>query len=415
MSTPIILLMGPSGVGKTTLANRLAVDWNYVHIDYDQWGGDVESFRPLQIGWDQFKVDGNTQKFRALIKNNISDTSEGAILSFPSDDMLIDLSLIKRANELGMHTFIMYADADTCRQVFIEREMTNGRGLPAEHWDKYNAHIYEEGYLTKEHTPYLLKPYNPDGQYRSKADLLNEVNKRIVQLPKKISLNQVTLMGIDCVNVERIQKAMDISQEKIDFTEVKLLSSIKNEDPRWVEIEHIGSIETFSEFCIKKLIDYVDTEYVLLVQYDGFVLNPHSWSDKFLNYDYIGAPWHFNREFWFNMFDIPRELAGHHVVGNGGFSLRSKKFLETSAKLAAQGTFSKYHPEDLVMCVYNKELMEHEGVQFAPYEVARDFSIEGREEVYESQFGFHGLRWTNISKSLTENPQHKVDNPLDLQ
>jgi len=225
---------------------------------------------------------------------------------------------------------------------------------------------------------------------------------------KKITLDNVTLMGVDCVDVERLQKAIAISQEQIDFADVKLLSSIKNTDQHWVEIDHIDSIETFSEFCIKKLTQYVDTEFVLLVQYDGFILNPQSWSDNFLEYDYIGAPWHINREFWFEMFDIPRELSGCHIVGNGGFSLRSKKFLEASAKLAKQNKFSKYHPEDLVMCVHEKKLMEQEGVKFAPYEIAKNFSIEGREEVYDSQFGFHGLRWTDISRWISENPQHDI-------
>jgi len=226
---------------------------------------------------------------------------------------------------------------------------------------------------------------------------------------KKINLEQVTLMGIDCVNIERLQKAMDISQEAIEFGAVKLLSSIKTDDPRLVEIDHIGSIEAFSEFCIKELTRYVDTEFVLLVQHDGFILNPHSWSNTFLRYDYIGAPWYINDEFWFKMFNIPRELTGKHIVGNGGFCLRSKKFLDVSAKLANEGKFKTYHPEDLVMCVYDKELMDAEGVTFAPYDIAKVFSIEGHDEVYDAQFGFHGLKWTDISQWISKNPQYGIE------
>jgi len=230
-------------------------------------------------------------------------------------------------------------------------------------------------------------------------------------MKEKLKLENVTLLGVDCVNVERLQKAMDITQEYIDFGKVKLLSStLETKDKRFVEIEHIASIEEFSEFCIKDLYKYVDTEYVLLVQYDGFVLNPQSWSDEFLNYDYIGAPWYIKEEFWFEMFDIPRELEGKHVVGNGGFCLRSKKFLETSAKLAREGKFKKYHPEDLVMCVYDRHLLDEKGIKFAPYEVAKKFSIEGHDETYTNQFGFHGYTWTDISKWIEENPQYGIKN-----
>lgn len=225
---------------------------------------------------------------------------------------------------------------------------------------------------------------------------------------KKIYLNNVTLLGIDCVNIERLQKAIDISQKDIEFADVKLLSSIGNNDPRWVEIDHIGSIEAFSEFCIKDLTNYVDTDYVLLVQHDGFILNPQSWSDTFLDYDYVGAPWFIEDEFWFEEFKIPRILKGQHIIGNGGFNLRSKKFLEISSQLANQNKFSKYHPEDLVLCVFDKKLLDEKGIKFAPYEVAKNFSIEGQDEAYESQFGFHGLRWTDISKWVKQHPEYGI-------
>jgi hypothetical protein len=34
-----------------------------------------------------------------------------------------------------------------------------------------------------------------------------------------------------------------------------------------------------------------DTEFAILVHEDGFIVNPECWSDEFLKYDYIGAPW----------------------------------------------------------------------------------------------------------------------------
>jgi hypothetical protein len=225
---------------------------------------------------------------------------------------------------------------------------------------------------------------------------------------QKLSLNNVTLMGIDCVDFSRLQKVADISMQGIDFGEVKLLSSIKNGDSRWVEIDPICSIEAFSEFCIKKLTDHIDTDYVLLIQHDGFVLNPQSWSDEFLNYDYVGAPFHIKGEFWFRKYLIPREYEGAHMVGNGGFSLRSKSFVQTTARLAEQGKFPTYHPEDLILCIFDRHLLLNEGLKFAPCELAKTFSIEGLDHVYQSQFGFHNLKYTNISDWIDKNPQHGI-------
>lgn len=222
----------------------------------------------------------------------------------------------------------------------------------------------------------------------------------------KIKLPRVTLMGIDCVNIERIQKALDISCEGIEFADVKLLTSLPTEDNRKVEIPHIGSIEDFSLFCLRDLVKYVDTDFVLLVQYDGFILNPNSWTDEFLSYDYIGAPWFIHEEFWFEKYLFPRELFNTKVIGNGGFSLRSKFYLETSRKLLENGSFDKYHPEDLVMCIWNRKIVEDSGVRFAPIDVAEKFSIEGEDHVYSNQFGFHGFPWTNIDKWIAEHPEH---------
>jgi hypothetical protein len=60
------------------------------------------------------------------------------------------------------------------------------------------------------------------------------------------------------------------------------------------------------------------------------------------------------------------------------------------------------------MCVYDKHLLDAQGIKFAPYEIAKKFSIEGHDEDYESQFGFHGLKWTNISKWIELNPQYGI-------
>jgi predicted nucleotidyltransferase len=223
----------------------------------------------------------------------------------------------------------------------------------------------------------------------------------------KIKLPNVTLLGIDCVNIERLVSAMDVSESGIEFGAVKLLTSLPTEDKRKVEIPHIGSIEEFSRFCIEDLHKYVDTDYVLLVQYDGFILNPESWTDEFLKYNYIGAPW-FVAEWSVRDFGFPVDLLGTLIVGNGGFSLRSKKFLETSARLAQEGRIPKMNPEDVAMCVWYRSEFEKEGIKFAPPEIASQFSIEGTDHTYNKQFGFHGFTWTDIDVWIQEHPEYPV-------
>lgn len=134
---------------------------------------------------------------------------------------------------------------------------------------------------------------------------------------------------------------------------------------------------TYSEFCLKTLNQYIDTEFVLVTQYDGMAVNQQYWSDKFYAYDYIGAAWpqHFN---W-----IPE----HQRVGNGGFSLRSKKLLVALQDSEIQNLGN----EDAVICQqYYDYLLSKFNIQFAPLQLADQFSQEWNID-HGQTFGFHGL------------------------
>jgi glycosyltransferase involved in cell wall biosynthesis len=196
---------------------------------------------------------------------------------------------------------------------------------------------------------------------------------------KKLHLPNITLIGIDNKNIDKLKKAAEISCKDIQFGAVKLLT----------DIDWIKSKEQYSDFIIKELHNYIGTDYALIIQHDGYVVNEEAWSNEFLNYDYIGATW------WFN--------DGMNV-GNGGFSLRSKRLIELCAKIG----FTKNHPEDEVICRKHRKLLESQGIKFAPEHIAKQFSIEGfrqKEKHYTNQFGFHGV---NILKQLTQSESQTI-------
>jgi hypothetical protein len=224
-----------------------------------------------------------------------------------------------------------------------------------------------------------------------------------------LELPQVTLIGVDCVDAGRLLHAADICRRAIRFGDVRILTSIPREHPDVVPIEPIASREAYSSFLVKRINRYVDTPFALIIQYDGFVLNPDAWSEEFLNYDYIGAPW------------FEPELGGA-LVGNGGFSLRSKRLLEILQQDDSIADPTDLDPpdapEDWYICVMIREYLEGKGIRFAPAELAQRFSLEGGEPfgvTWTDQFGFHGLRWTDISPWLARHPEdaRRIDNTLD--
>ena len=112
--------------------------------------------------------------------------------------------------------------------------------------------------------------------------------------------------------------------------------------------------------------------------------------DKFLKFDYIGGPWP-------DKIEINSNLILHlekNPVGNGGFSLRSRKLVETTAKLNYSSMNFPLKSEDIIICHYLYDEMVKKGIQFAPPELAAQFSMENENHLHgqdvNNVFGFHG-------------------------
>lgn len=201
-------------------------------------------------------------------------------------------------------------------------------------------------------------------------------------MTSKLQLPTVTLFGIDQHDPAGIMKAAEISQRGVEFGAVKIIT----------QHDYFRGREGYSKFCISNMAEHIQTGYVLIIHADGYVLNPAAWDNEFLKYDYIGATW------WFK---------DNMNVGNGGFSLRSKKLLDILAKLE----LDRYHPEDEVICRGIRKYLEAEhGIKFAPEEVANRFSIEAYgviDKQYNGAFGFHGSHVDFTGAKLPHIPNFK--------
>jgi hypothetical protein len=191
-------------------------------------------------------------------------------------------------------------------------------------------------------------------------------------------IKDVTICCIDCKNHLSAVRAMRKSLEHLQFEKVLFLTDMPFTSPGIdvVEIPKIKSVIDYSHFIFKQLGDYIDTQHVLIIQHDGYIINPYKWKEEWKTYDYIGAPW------WY----------AHNNVGNGGFSLRSSKLL----RVLKSPLFNQTHPEDdKIGRSYRQQLERVYKIKFAPEEVAAEFSWEPnakyRLPVTDKPFGFHGI------------------------
>lgn len=198
---------------------------------------------------------------------------------------------------------------------------------------------------------------------------------------QRLRLPGVTLCAVTSTNVEATVQAMRTCIARVAFAEAILFTHVPPHDIvnnhevsaiRLVEIEQLTSAEAYSRFILERLVDYVATDHCLLAQWDGHVIDPARWRPEFLTVDYIGASW--------------PQFGDGHDVGNGGFSLRSRRLM----KLCRQPQFQPVHPEDVAIGRTNRAFLESQGMRFATAALADAFSSERAGDPAQS-FGYHGV------------------------
>jgi len=206
-----------------------------------------------------------------------------------------------------------------------------------------------------------------------------------------LNLPNVTLTLVTSVKIDENIEAMIKSVQGINYGAVKFIS---HEHPKnlpafaeFVQCEPLDYVG-FSRFVFFELWKHINTDFSLLVHHDGWVTSPENWDSRFLNFDYIGAPWAYSETAYITDY-------GEHVrVGNAGVSIKSRKLLEIPTKLGLnleerQG----YYNDDGNICVYQRKTFLENGIKFAPIEIAAKFSrevwIPGISRT--DTFAFHGF------------------------
>jgi hypothetical protein len=212
-----------------------------------------------------------------------------------------------------------------------------------------------------------------------------------------LKLDNITVV---CVTSVRIQESIDALVETAKHGQYSSIKLITHRDgtgnlpdvPTGIIVEECPKLDYkgYSEYIIYDLHKHIDSEFALIINWDGFITNPKQWDSKFLDYDYIGALWTVDHKY--------KDINDRDIfVGNGGFSLRSKKLLELASKIDIPWTVreDKYWQEDAIISVMNRHIYEAHGLRWAPKHIAAKFSQEyHREDIPENvgvtSLGFHG-------------------------
>jgi hypothetical protein len=185
-----------------------------------------------------------------------------------------------------------------------------------------------------------------------------------------------------------------------------------------------------SDFLMYCLFQYIDTEFALICQNDGWVLNANNWRDQWFEYDYIGGLAHgaldptittfYNGWRWVDFPEPGTKLENLRILQNGGLSLRSRKYMEAPTKygiVRGSQTHQMLLNEDVQMCCFMRPALESVGIKFAPNDEALLFGFESlsckihKDVDLTKVFGNH----SQYRKLIDENtikwsfPQHMAD------
>lgn len=217
-----------------------------------------------------------------------------------------------------------------------------------------------------------------------------------------INFDDITLVGVDGVgNDSRVLRSLKYSKQFFPNAKVKFLTS-GDHNSIDDKIEHIKiqklNYDNFSKFALTDMYKHIDTSFMIYCHGDGFVVNPKAWTDLFLKYDYIGAPWpKYNLERSSNRWPIVKEAYyasdKKYFVGNGGFSIRSNKLMKAVSGLYDDTYFGI--PEDLVIAIIMRKQLEDMGFKFVDdIGIAARFSceatfVDGYILSSDNSVGFH--------------------------
>lgn len=213
-----------------------------------------------------------------------------------------------------------------------------------------------------------------------------------------MALPRVALAIADTQSYVLANNAIQACTMRFDFKQVYVFTDAPQHWPQYqtVSVPKMRGIEDYNRIILDELPKWIEEDFCVICQFDGFILDASAFSQDFYNFDYIGAVWP----------DYPNDR-----VGNGGFSWRSKKLMQAVATLSHLRQPGE--AEDLFICRrLRPELEARYGCVFADEQTAQRFSYEIIPHS-QSSFGFHGI--FNLPMVYRNDLQFLVENlPRDV-
>ena len=184
----VLFLLGPSGVGKTTLGNALEKHLGMLHILFDgASGGDGVDVAHLRTEWNALLEAKNPQLLADEARKRIRASGHtGVVISCPGGVMPAEDNralpwhfsrlLLAKMEECGVRCVTLFGSLKLCCDAAVSRKDTS---VTVEYWLQNNSNWH--GFDARAFSNVVLEVFNSDGSRRDLLDLVGEIQERFLK------------------------------------------------------------------------------------------------------------------------------------------------------------------------------------------------------------------------------------------
>jgi GTPase SAR1 family protein len=173
---PIILLFGPSGVGKSYLLEMIAKKkFLYLQIDTDS---EKRTFAAngFPSEWDADFHKVNLAHLVGKLRNSLDNERAGAVVSFPTRDVF-KTEKLNEAAQLGATPVVLWGKQEYCKRAAKERIEKKGRTFNLPRYEQYNGPTFQ-AYDRYEYDAFRVEAFQEDGSRYPNEKWLTRIMER---------------------------------------------------------------------------------------------------------------------------------------------------------------------------------------------------------------------------------------------
>jgi shikimate kinase len=168
-------ILGPSGSGKSHVAEKFAVSINALWVEADELGMDRIDALRLRREWEDFvRLRSSEPLCDEFDRRAKADKKESVVMSLPGF-LILEMAHAKLLRDRGRIAYLMGTPGQ-CLDSFLRREKSTGRNLDVPHWCRNTRDFFERVEHAK-FKPLAVANFNPDGSYRTLDEVFSDLRK----------------------------------------------------------------------------------------------------------------------------------------------------------------------------------------------------------------------------------------------